>query len=277
MTRRMITSDIFEDEFFINLDMTGRVLWFGLVARCADDQGRLQDNSILIKSQVFPADEMTRNAVEKLLDQFQESKRILRYQIGDKRMIQILNWWKYQTPSWAGRSKYPAPEGWLDREKYHGANGQGVINLNWDKNGGYQDVSNHDTNHLTNQDTNLVSKQIDDVNVKGEGEVNGDDEVEEKPATAAAAAIYSFFQKNITLLTPHLSEILDDAVKEYTDTWVMDALKETSAQGVRNFKYTLAILDRWKRQGRKGGKPAPGSEEDRLRYVGGEFADCIQH
>ncbi len=54
--RRMISSDMFEDENFITFDDVTRLVWVGLIAKCADDQGRLQDNVLLIKSQLFPAD-----------------------------------------------------------------------------------------------------------------------------------------------------------------------------------------------------------------------------
>ena len=57
--RRMLTSDIFSDDIFMELDDVTRLLWIGLITICADDQGRFQNNDFLIKSQVFPADKKT--------------------------------------------------------------------------------------------------------------------------------------------------------------------------------------------------------------------------
>ena len=43
--------------------------------------------------------------------------------------------------------------------------------------------------------------------------------------------------------------------KEYTETWVIEALKEANAAGVRNLKYVIGILKNWKSKGFKAEKP----------------------
>jgi hypothetical protein len=171
--RRMVSSDIFEDDFFISLTMFERMVWIGLVVRCADDQGRLQDRSVLIKSQVFPADMVSPGEIDLALEKFREAGKIERYKSGDKSLVQILNWWKYQTPQWAMKSKYPAPAGWVDREKYHGVGGK-VCNLNWDNKGGYQVATNPPSKRSSNPPSNIPPSGINDV--KGNDEVKGEDE-----------------------------------------------------------------------------------------------------
>jgi DnaD/phage-associated family protein len=54
------------------------------------------------------------------------------------------------------------------------------------------------------------------------------------------------------MLTPTISESLQDMEQEYGRRWVVDALKETVESGARTLKYTRSILDRWKTQGRNG-------------------------
>lgn len=166
--RRMIASNIFTDEFFCELSITERLLWIGLIAQCADDQGRLQDKPNLINSRIFPDDGLPIETINNGLDKFATSKKIIRYSIGNKNLIQITKWWTYQTPSWAAASIYPHPPDWTDRVKVHVA-GNKVHTENWETPGGYL------TSLPTAVGTPLptaVPTGIKDVkgDVKGEGE-----------------------------------------------------------------------------------------------------------
>lgn len=246
--RRMITSDIFEDEFFIGLDLFGRILWLGIVVKCADDQGRMQDNSILIKSQVFPADDYQPEQIERFLLQFADAGRIIRYVSDGKKLIQILNWWKHQTPQWASKSRYPAPPGWVDREKYHAPGGKIAMN-NWSLPGGYvtNQVTNIVSNPVANPDDNPSSKPIDEI----KGEIKGDGEEEgTAPLPPERPSVFSVYEQEIGVLTPIITEELLLAEKEYPPGWIEDALREASKNNKRNWKYALAILKRWAVEGR---------------------------
>lgn len=133
--KRMIASDIFDDEFFAALDHFERLIWIGLFAVVADDQGRMLDSPALIRSKVFPYDEqVTVEQVEAALVKM--NGQLTRYEADGKKLIQMVNWWKYQAPSWATPSKYPAPPLWTDRIKCHAA-GNKIITKDWDKAGGY--------------------------------------------------------------------------------------------------------------------------------------------
>jgi hypothetical protein len=134
--RRMIASDIFEDDFIGGLSFFERLLWIGIITSVADDQGRMMDNPALIRSKVFLFDSILDSEVESALRKINAASKIVRYIVGNKALIQIVNWWKYQTPSWASPSKYPPPPEWTDRAKYH-AVGNKVITCNWDNIGGY--------------------------------------------------------------------------------------------------------------------------------------------
>lgn len=137
--RRMINSDLFSDDVFMGLDDITRLVWIGLIVMSADDQGRLQDNTMLIKSQIFPMDKKPPVKIKNSLDTLEQNEMIHRYQKDGKDLIQIVNWWKHQSPSWASRSNYPAPDDWVDREKYHSA-GNNVVTTNWDKKGGFSEL-----------------------------------------------------------------------------------------------------------------------------------------
>jgi hypothetical protein len=132
----MLSSHIWEDEFFTNLCIFDRLLWIGLISACADDQGRMIDNPGLIRSKIFPVDDISIEDINNGLNRFVESGRIVRYIANNKKAIQLTNWWKHQNPRWATRSLLPTPDGWADRERYH-AKGNEIISTNWNYSGGF--------------------------------------------------------------------------------------------------------------------------------------------
>lgn len=131
---RSIDKMIWRDEFFMRLSYLERLVWMGLILTCADDQGRLIDNVALIRSDLFPTDG-TEDIMENIggaILKFVEHKKVLRYPVGDRYLIQILNWWEYQSSaSFMGRSKYTPPEGWHDRYRYNGPSRTKIMSENW--------------------------------------------------------------------------------------------------------------------------------------------------
>jgi hypothetical protein len=134
--KRMINGDTWEDEFFTTLSIFDRLLWIGVITKLADDQGRLRDNAALIRSNIFPMDDIPVGDIEKAIKLFSTDGRIVRYTKDGKKLIQIVNWWKHQRPRWASASIYPAPDGWTDRYRYHGE-GNKILEKNWNSIGGY--------------------------------------------------------------------------------------------------------------------------------------------
>lgn len=141
---RNIVSEIYRDEWIGTLTVPERLMWIALIATVADDQGRFIDNPGLVKSRVFPFDDeetIPLKLIEQGLEKFSHSKKILRYKVGtlgeEKKFIQIINWWKYQEKArWADQSKFPPPENWIDRCRYHGPENK-EITLNWEEHGGF--------------------------------------------------------------------------------------------------------------------------------------------
>jgi len=87
--------------------------------------------------------------------------------------------------------------------------------------------------------------------------------------------LFTLYEQNIGALTPMVSEILRDAEKEYPAGWIEEAVRIAVEHNARSWKYIAAILERWKKEGKGGRKKPP--EEDRKRYVEGEYADFIEH
>jgi DnaD/phage-associated family protein len=68
-------------------------------------------------------------------------------------------------------------------------------------------------------------------------------------------AVFELFEQNYQKLTDKTASLLNDAIAEYSEPWVIDALTEGVERNKRNWKYVEAILKRWKQDGRNG-KPA---------------------
>jgi len=252
--RRMINSDMFEDEHFITFDDVTRLVWIGLITKCADDQGRLQDNVLLIKAQLFPADKKTTAKIEQSLEVLVKSGMLTRYEKEGKNLIQINNWWKHQTPSWASPSNYPAPECWVDRVKVH-AKGGAIQSLNWDQKGGYVAT----TLELHSSYVG-VTQSIEKVNGDVNGESKGDGKVEAAKIAAAGgekseavAAVSKAYESEIGIITAGTSERIKAAVEEYPAEWITDAISEAVKYNARNWAYVSKVLARWKAQGRTNG------------------------
>jgi len=88
--------------------------------------------------------------------------------------------------------------------------------------------------------------------------------------------IFILYEQNIGPLTPMLAETLQQAEQEFPADWIEDALQIAVQNNVRRWRYVDAILRSWKEKGRHG-PDRRNSEEDRRRYIEGEFADFIEH
>ena len=76
------------------VDFAGRLLFVGLW-NLADREGRLEDRPRKVKAEVFPYDDVD---VERFLADLARRSFILRYEEGDARYIQIVNFDKHQNP-----------------------------------------------------------------------------------------------------------------------------------------------------------------------------------
>jgi hypothetical protein len=127
-SRRMIDPSIWQSETMASLTMRQRLLFIGLFSN-ADDQGRLRAHPALVRSLVFPYDDVSLEDIADDLAQLTRVECVFLYDANEKRCLQIVNWWSYQSPQWAYPSKIPAPEGWQDKLRYRQDNQ--VITDNW--------------------------------------------------------------------------------------------------------------------------------------------------
>lgn len=108
----------------------------------------------------------------------------------------------------------------------------------------------------------------------------GSSEVLAAPVSAAAAdpeqdwtarCIREWERATGTLLTPLIVENFDDALKEFPVDWVIDAIRETGLSRARSWRYTQAILNRWKQDGRDEAPRVLTDEEARRQKWSSPF------
>ena len=68
--------------------------------------------------------------------------------------------------------------------------------------------------------------------------------------------IFKLYEENIGPLTPLIADAFKDAEETYSAEWVGDAIELAVKNNKRNWKYSEAILKRWKEEGR-------GQKQDR--------------
>lgn len=270
--KRMIYSDLFEDDFLSGLDLFGRYLWIGLIGAVMDDQGRSIDNAAIIRARVFPYDQVDDAQVEAVISTLASAGKVLRYTVNGKKLIQIVNWWRFQQPSWAAESKFPAPDGWTDRVKVH-VKGNKILTVNWDQEGGFTKLHSPVPANQSDQlpsdlhsplPSDLPSdlhSRIEEYEVKVKSEIENESEGEvevegaQKPAAAAALArpvIFAIYEREIGPLTPMIGDQLQEFERDYPPEWFEMAVREAITHNKRNLAYVAAILKRWKVDGPVG-------------------------
>lgn len=107
---RNIKPGFFKNEDLAECSPWARLCFAGLWI-LADRDGRLEDRPKRIKGELFPFDEV---AVEPLLEELERYRFIHRYDAGDMRAIQILEFKKHQTPHYSEKASVIKPPAFLE-------------------------------------------------------------------------------------------------------------------------------------------------------------------
>ena len=103
---RNIKPGFFTNDVLAECAPLARLLFAGLWLHC-DREGRMEDRPKKIKAEILPYDTCD---ADELLNQLQQHGFILRYQSGDRRYIQVINFGKHQNPHIKeSASEIPAP------------------------------------------------------------------------------------------------------------------------------------------------------------------------
>lgn len=128
-TRRMIEPAIWQSESMGRLTIRQRLMFIGMFSN-ADDQGRLRASAPVIRSLIFPFDDISIAEIEADILAIERENCIMLYCVDGPRYAQVVNWWKYQKHQWAYPSLIPKADGWSDSLRFRQKNE--VITENWD-------------------------------------------------------------------------------------------------------------------------------------------------
>lgn len=110
----------------------------------------------------------------------------------------------------------------------------------------------------------LQTGELDLLNVTGE-----DVQLQTERPT-----IFVLYEQNIGMLTPMIADELRDAERHFPAEWIADAFRQAVLHNKRSWKYVLAILERWRTEGRGGTR----QERERGAYdVPEGYEDLIKH
>jgi DnaD/phage-associated family protein len=90
--------------------------------------------------------------------------------------------------------------------------------------------------------------------------------------------IFSLYEENIGMLTPMIAEELKDALSQYPEDWIRDAIREAVEANKRSWRYASRILERWTTEGKKDGTHRRDNQkDDPTKYTSGPYGHLVQH
>ncbi len=110
---------------------------------------------------------------------------------------------------------------------------------------------------------------------RGEWRPNPD---EDEPITLLVERpnVFVLYEQNIGPLTPMIADELRDAEQTYPARWIEEAIQQAVASNVRKWRYILAILERWRQEGKQDGIGRRDSQKDIRRQIPDEYKDIIK-
>jgi DnaD/phage-associated family protein len=88
--------------------------------------------------------------------------------------------------------------------------------------------------------------------------------------------IFVLYEQNIGALTPLIADELRDAERTYPLDWIEEAIQQAVQSHVHNWRYVLAILERWRQEGRKHGAGRRGTQKELRQQIPDEYKDIVK-
>jgi DnaD/phage-associated family protein len=88
--------------------------------------------------------------------------------------------------------------------------------------------------------------------------------------------IFVLYEQNIGALTPLIADELRDAEQTYPPRWIEEAIKIAVESNARNWRYVLAILERWRQDGKQDGTDRRHSQKEPRQRIPDEYKDLIE-
>ncbi len=88
--------------------------------------------------------------------------------------------------------------------------------------------------------------------------------------------IFVLYEQNIGPLTPLIADELRDAEETYPVRWIEDAIQIAVQNNIRKWSYVLAILERWRQEGKADGKDRRDPRKDPEKHIPEQYQDIIK-
>ena len=88
--------------------------------------------------------------------------------------------------------------------------------------------------------------------------------------------IFVLYEQNIGPLTPLITDELRDAEQTYPQGWIEDAIERAVENNVRKWRYVLAILERWRQEGKHDASDRRGTQKDLRGQIPDQYRDIVK-
>ena len=88
--------------------------------------------------------------------------------------------------------------------------------------------------------------------------------------------VFVLYEQNIGPLTPLIADELRDAEQTYPLSWIEEAIQVAVENNVRKWRYVLAILERWRQEGKQDGIDRRDSQKALRDQIPEQFRDIIK-
>jgi DNA replication protein len=110
---------------------------------------------------------------------------------------------------------------------------------------------------------------------RGEWRPSPDDEAP-LSLTVERPNIFVLYEQNIGPLTPLIADELRDAERTYAPAWIQQAIELAVENNVRKWSYIVAILERWREEGKRDGISRRDSQQKLQTQIPDEFRDIVK-
>lgn len=88
--------------------------------------------------------------------------------------------------------------------------------------------------------------------------------------------VFVLYEQNIGALTPLIADELRDAEQTYPLGWIEEAIELAVENNVRKWRYVLAILERWRQEGKQDANDRRGTQKDLQGQIPEQYRDIVK-
>lgn len=210
MPNRILKESICTSEDIDSLGWFAEVFYYRLLVNC-DDYGRMDGRAAILKARLFPLRaEVSLEAMDEALAVLAARGCLRRYEVDGRGYVQVVAWASHQRVRMQ-REKYPPPPA---------ADGGAAP-----------------------PEAEAVSESVSECEAQSECEAEADSGGCALPAVAAAAADMGMAFARSDEATARV------LAAEYTEAWVLEAMRRAAQGPSRTWRYIRGILKRWQEGG----------------------------